>query len=435
MIIAHLTYDTHGLLACSLTCRSWYAASVSHLHHTLSARAHRWSSEPEREWPKPLQNASKLGLLPLVRKFQVRRNCRDYVGLIRKHCIGLSPEWFNRCTLRQFSALTNVQTLEIDDLDIPNFVPKIRKYFGHFLPTVRSLSLRAPKGSGRQIIFFIGLFQYLEDLTLLESKLDPWESEPVDNLTVAPSSTPPLRGRLIMAHFTRPGLLEDMIHLFGGIRFRHMDLFAIDETQFLLSACANTLETLRLYPAGPGGEQLYAKPMWFPANAFTADSLRGLDLSRNKSLRTFEVVARFVVLWHGPRTSNITSNFLKTVLSTISSPTFSEVIVLYWDCDFSSLKHHLGRATGTHKVVTPDERAMEASWHHALFEVFREMHTVRDFKLFLCADVPDCIGECAVGELQRVVAAEKVTRGLDYLPSEPAVVYTRTPGVQGALRA
>ena len=31
MIIAHLIYDTRSLLACSLTCYSWYIATVPHL--------------------------------------------------------------------------------------------------------------------------------------------------------------------------------------------------------------------------------------------------------------------------------------------------------------------------------------------------------------------------------------------------------------------
>jgi len=119
MIIAHLIYDTCSLLACSLTCYSWYIASVPHLHHTLITRNRRPHFDPKRGWPKPLQNASKLGLLPLVKKFQVRR-------LILNHCYdGFCPEQFDRRTLRQFSALINVQELCIDDLNIPNFMPRI----------------------------------------------------------------------------------------------------------------------------------------------------------------------------------------------------------------------------------------------------------------------------------------------------------------------
>ena len=49
----------------------------------------------------------------------------------------------------------------------------------------------------------------------------------------------------------RVELLEDMIGLFGGIRFRSMDLFDVEGTRLLLNACAETLETLRLHQNDP----------------------------------------------------------------------------------------------------------------------------------------------------------------------------------------
>ena len=59
-----------------------------------------------------------------------------------------------------------------------------------------------------------------------------------------------------MTHFTRVGLLEDVIRLFGGLRFRYMDLFDVDGMRLLLDACAKTLETLRLYPGDPHGKKV-----------------------------------------------------------------------------------------------------------------------------------------------------------------------------------
>ena len=246
MIIANLIYDTHSLLACSLTCYSWYIASVPHLHHTLVTRPSLQPCGQKYEWPKPLQNASELNLLPLVKKLQIPRTAYGHIGL--------SPKWFDRRILRQFSGLTNVRELEMGSLDIPSFLPKIRRYFKQFLPTVRSLCLTEPKGSRRQIIFFIGLFEHLEDLTLLGGTVECRESEPTDDPTLVPPSTPPLRGRLVVEYFRRPGFLGDMISLFGGIRFRYMSLYCVNETRLLLEACANTLETLRLYPTDPCGE-------------------------------------------------------------------------------------------------------------------------------------------------------------------------------------
>ena len=246
MIITHLVYDRHSLLACSLTCYSWYIAAVPHLHHTLITPGYFWHTGEKFMWSKPLWNMHKLGLLPLVKKFKIHI---DFHYFFRK----ISPKRFTCCTLRHFFALTNVQELGIDHLDIPSFMPRIQRYFQHFLPTVRSLALRGPKGSRRQVLYFIGLFEHLEDLKLLYDGAKSQE-EPADDKTLVPPSVPPLRGRLTIMCFTRMGLLEDMIDLFGGIRFRYMDLYNVDGMRLLLYTCAETLESLRLYPHDPRGE-------------------------------------------------------------------------------------------------------------------------------------------------------------------------------------
>jgi hypothetical protein len=41
--------------------------------------------------------------------------------------------------------------------------------------------------------------------------------------------------------------MKEMISLFGGLRFRQMDLFGVMCVQLLLNECSETLETLRLY--------------------------------------------------------------------------------------------------------------------------------------------------------------------------------------------
>ena len=125
-------------------------------------------------------------------------------------------------------------------------MPKIHKYFGHFMPTVRSLALGEPQGTHREIIYFIRLFQHLDDLKLLyrevQSKVVPFE-----DATLTPPFILPLRGQLT-AYCTRAGLLKDVVQLFGGVRFRSMDLYDVDAEQLLIDTCAENLEILRLYP-------------------------------------------------------------------------------------------------------------------------------------------------------------------------------------------
>ena len=324
IIVACLVHDKHSLIACSLTCRSLYIASTPHLHHTLvleNVKRGRLS------WPKPLQEASKLGLLPLVKKLWLRRAFANSQGL------HFPEKLFNHEVLCQISGLTNVRVLAIDDLNIPAFMPEIQRYFGHFLPRLPSLSLREARGSNREIIFFIGLFQRLEDLVLQGTPIDFRTDQPFNDPTLIPPSTPPLRGRLIVANFYRPHFSEEMIKLFGRIRFRHVVLSYAGEPQLLLNACAKTLETVNLRPTESGcSEQLQSERVRLLANNFTdwENLIFESDLSKNKALRTLQLEASSLDPYPGSRlqTRSILT-FLKTVLSTITSPTFSEVSLVY----------------------------------------------------------------------------------------------------------
>jgi len=187
----------------------------------------------------------RLGLLPLIKRLHIHDAIANSVG-------GFSPERFNPHTLRQFSAFTSVHELGIDHLDIPKFMPRLQQYFGQFPPTVRSLALKEPEGSHRQVIYFIGLFQHLENLKLVfRTHRHKSQEETVGDLTLIPPFVPPLRGRLVMMHSARVELVEDMINLFGGIRFHSMDLYIVDGMRLLLDACAETLETLWTSPTLP----------------------------------------------------------------------------------------------------------------------------------------------------------------------------------------
>ena len=243
IIIAYLFYDMCSLRACTMTCYSWYTVAVPHLHRTLTIET--CSRVRNSRWSNPLRRMHNLGLLPLVKCLWVH-GCND-------DNVGLSPILFNHRTLRQFSALTNVRDPEVEYLDIPNFIPQIQRYFKHFLPTLRSLGLTEPRGSDRQIVYFVGLFQHLQDLKLIYSMANLREQSPAD-LTLVPRFVPPLLGGLQM-RFTTVGLLKDMIDLFGGIRFRCMRLFHVDGMRLLLDAGAETLKSLVLYPNDPRGEK------------------------------------------------------------------------------------------------------------------------------------------------------------------------------------
>ena len=243
IIISYFVYDTPTLLACSMTCYSWYIATAPHLHHSLTINDDiHFSNMGYRSF----QTSYRLGLLPFVKRLRIRR--WPYWSEI-----GVTPGRLCRRTFHRLSVLTNLRELGIDDLEVSRFMPRIRRCFGCFSPTLRFLTLRDPRGSCRQILYFIGLFPNLQDLKLHYIRLTDEQESTVD-ATLVPLSIPPLRGWLTLTCFTRVNLIEDIIALFGGLRFRHMDLFRVKCMRLLLDACAETLETLRLYPTDSYGE-------------------------------------------------------------------------------------------------------------------------------------------------------------------------------------
>ena len=405
MVIVYLSCDVRSIRACSMTCYSWYIVAVPHLYHNLFIDIK--SRGRKLRWPNPIRYTHMLGLLPLVKTFWVRS------GPNNKRVF--SPKQFSCCTLRQFSALTGVRRLMIDFLDIPGFMPKIRRYFGHFLPTVQELCLREPEGSRRQIIYFIGLFKHLEDLYLLYDN-DYLPEEPADDLSLTPPFIPPLRGWLKLTSFRRVGLLKDMIDLFGGIRFRWMDLYNVEGMPLLLGACAKTLRTLMLHQNDPRGEQFSPRGVYGSADDSAVNSsLLEFDLSRNKSLRTLQVTASS--FGYGP------ALLLDHVLSTITSPEFFQVMVLYRMCDFHGLRNLRRPGQVPLPQVSQTDNQFDAQSHQRRFSVLRKAHQVRDFRLALCADIWDPVGEYSVQMLKIAVSEEKARNGFDNFFPEPLVTH------------
>ena len=209
-------------------------------------------------------------------------------------------------------------------------------------------------------------------------------------------------------------LLKDMIDLFEGIRFRHVGLYDVHGVGILLDACAGALEALRLYPADLRSKEHSLNSVQVSADNFAAiHSIGDFDLSRNKSLRTLEVTAYHVGCTLRDHSPDITMEPLTHALSTITSPTFSEVTIFYREHDFC---------------------ATIALSHHRQVEWFRMMYKVWGFQLALCVDVWDGVGENHVRTLKEVEAEEKVNNEFDIF-LEPAVFYSprRFPHTHGYL--
>ena len=143
MIIAHLTltHNLGDLKACSLTCRSWYTAAVPHLHHTLTLSGNRL--DLARYKLGPLYELHELALTHLVKEIRVEQSW----GLGPR----LTPPVFSQSDLHYFSTFSNVHTLKLQNMEIHCFIPGIERYFGHFSPTLRSITLLNPNCTPQQL--------------------------------------------------------------------------------------------------------------------------------------------------------------------------------------------------------------------------------------------------------------------------------------------
>ena len=239
MIIAHLTHDLRTLKACSLTCRSFCIAAAPHLYHTLTFTGGR--PEINRSRLEPLSKLHELGLIPLVREIRVKQRDGSSPWFV--------PHAFSRLDLCHFSAFENIHTLKIQNMEVYRFIPDIGRYFGHLLPTLRSIMLYDPCCTPRQLSYFLSFFANLDDINItIESAVTnvPDTATPVTELV--PLSAPKLQGRLALYEFSWIETWTHLITSCGGLQFRHMDLRGSAYcTPLLFEACAETLETLRFH--------------------------------------------------------------------------------------------------------------------------------------------------------------------------------------------
>ena len=230
MIIAYLIYDVQALKTCSLTCYSWYIAAVPHLHRTLVFKG------VDRAGLKPLSMRRALGLLPLVKDLRILQSASVPRWFL--------PEAFNRRDSRHFFAFANVQSLTVQNLDVHRFIPGLERHFGHFSPTLRSITLEAPRCTPRQLSHFLSLFPNLDDIEVRSFV----HRIGISDDTLLPFSTPKLQGQLTLSSFSSVETWEILVAS-GGLRFRSIYLHPVSKcAPVLLAACSETLEILRIEP-------------------------------------------------------------------------------------------------------------------------------------------------------------------------------------------
>ena len=235
MIIAYLTHNLGDLKACSLTSRSLYIATVPHLHHTLTLRGDGLDLVHSKLGP--LYELRELALTHLVKEIRVEQLWRS------DHWF--APQVLSQSDLCYLSALSNVHTLRLHDMEIYHFIPGIEHYFGHFSPTLRSITLLIPNCIPQQLSHFLSFFPNLDDIEI-ERGRTYIPNKSVPDTELVPFSAQKMRGRLTLRKFCWVDTLTHLMASCGGLQFHHVDLReSMGCVPTLLEACAETLETLR----------------------------------------------------------------------------------------------------------------------------------------------------------------------------------------------
>ena len=183
----------------TLTCHSWNIAAVPHLRHTLTLRRNIPSfigdgldPPSARDKLKPLSKLHRFGLIPLVKEICIEQWCGAGSWFI--------PQAFSRSDLRYFSAFMNVHTLRFRGMEINRFIPRIKNYFEHFSPILRSITLFSPYCTPRQLSHFLSIFSNLDDIEIWYGRGSLSNTATSDE-DLVPFSAPKLRGRLALRDF------------------------------------------------------------------------------------------------------------------------------------------------------------------------------------------------------------------------------------------
>ena len=223
-IVDYISEDRPTLFACTHLSRTWCIAARVHLHRIFTV-----SDFAGFEAVGDLQ---KMGMVHLVRKMVVARRIQHTDFLLPK-------------TMTYLNAFTHLQELDVMYLNVRELLHWLYRHCGNLTSTVRTLTLRYPKGNTKQLLFFISLFSQLENLAV-----DSIETEPAFDVYVPTlECSPPLSGRLALTGIFDQEFMSGLASLQEGLKFRTVDLQFCGEAQEVIDGCAGTMERFICHPS------------------------------------------------------------------------------------------------------------------------------------------------------------------------------------------
>ena len=252
-ILLYLMDDLYALKAFSLTCKPLFGATRPLIHRHLVCSGSRPRSldaclERDPGAFKRLIDADRSGLLRYTRHLTIQmqdgplnpRDMQEYLPHLR--------------------SITGMQSLTLDDFHVRPFIPVFNQHFGTFTNTLRHLDLRNARGTERELLYIICQFPLLEDLSIISPAGETATDLGLPVPTITPS--PPLQGRLVLAHACLREFLDGLVTFPGGLNFRSLELFRCEDSQVVLAACSRTLTSISYLRRGKCGDdsELYFYP-------------------------------------------------------------------------------------------------------------------------------------------------------------------------------
>ena len=222
-ILDYVSEDRPTLLACTHLSRAWCIGARAHLYRTFTVS--------DSMGFDAINDLQSMGTIHLVRKMAVAPRMFQTDLIVPK-------------ITTRLNAFTHLQDLDIRYLNVGELLTRLPRHCDVLKSTVRTLTLRYPRGSTKQILSFVRLFPSLENLSV-----DNIEQESAPDAVIPDlKSSPPLTGRLTLTGILDQEFMSGLASLQKGLRFSTLDLQFCGEAQEVIDGCA---ETMRRFICSP----------------------------------------------------------------------------------------------------------------------------------------------------------------------------------------
>ena len=223
-IVDYISEDRPTLFACTHLSRTWSIAARARLHRTFTAL-----DSPGFDAADDLQ---RIGMVHLVRRIVVVRQIHQAAFLLSE-------------TMTSLHTFTYLQELDIKYISVGQPLLWLRERFDVLGSTIRTLTLRYPRGSIKELLCFIGLFSSLENLIVdsIDRDFTP------DAFVPVLEASPPLTGRLALTGIFDREFMSGLVSFQKGVKFRTVDLQCCGEVQVIVDGCAGTMERFVCQPS------------------------------------------------------------------------------------------------------------------------------------------------------------------------------------------